>query len=193
MYDELESWKQSNFLIVQGINMSLNDYNSASQLITAMNDNPQFVRVIAGEREGTVGRVEEVRAKYYSVYDYKILVKDRRSFWINGSNLEHLEGFEGNTCWIVNRETPVYNDLTGRRIELGHTLLFPRAMEGGRIETVIGTVQKISPKGTIYAKIFMNSQMNQAYNQTVRVGKPSSTVILDNNTINQVMLAKLSC
>jgi hypothetical protein len=171
--------------------MNLNNYQAAMSLIASMEDGPQFVRVIAGLREGTVGRVMSVRSKYYSAHDYQLAVGTRRGFWIKGSELEHLPNWKGGTHFAEDPETPRFNDLMGRTIEIGHTIIFPRGTEGARVDMVMGTVKKISDKGTIYAKLFKSAQGNTA-TDLVRVGKPASAMILDKGTVDQVMLAKLS-
>lgn len=172
--------------------MSLNNYNSAMFLIKAMEAGAQYVKVVAGPREGTVGRVMSVRSKYYSAHDYQVAVKGRRSFWMKGSDLEHLENWRGGTHYAMNRETPVFNDLMGRRIEVGQTILFPRGTEGARVDMVMGTVRKISDKGAIYAKLFKSGHGNEIDDGLVRVGKPGSAMIIDKGTATQVMMAKLA-
>jgi hypothetical protein len=172
--------------------MSLNNFNSATYLIKAMEDGAQYVRVVAGPREGTVGRVMSVRSKYYSAHDYQLAVKGRRSFWMKGSDLEHLENWHGGTHYAKNSETPTFNDLMGRRLEVGQTILFPRGTEGARVDMVMGTVRKISDKGAIYAKLFKSGHGNELDDCLVRVGKPGSAMIIDKGTADQVMLAKLA-
>jgi len=173
--------------------MSLNYYQAAMDLLKAMTDGPQFVRVTAGPREGTVARVMQVNSKYYSAHEFQITVKGKRPFWIKGSMLEHLTDWAGGTHFNEDKTTPSYNDLMGRTIEVGHTILFPRGTEGARVDMVMGTVRKISDKGTIYAKLFKSGQgNNEVEGAVVRVGKPSSAMILDKGTVDQVMLAKLT-
>lgn len=172
--------------------MSLNNYHTAMGLLKAMEEGAQFVRVTAGPREGTVGRVMQVTSKYYSAHEYQIAVKGKRPFWVKGSSLEHLENWRGGTHFAEDKTTPSYNDLMGRTIEIGHTILFPRGTEGARVDMVMGTVKKISDKGTIYARLFKSGQGNEeVLSALVRVGKPNSAMILDKGTVDQVMLAKL--
>lgn len=172
--------------------MSLNNFNTATSLIKAMESGAQYVRVTAGPRKGTVGRVMSVKSKYYSAHDYQLAVKGRRSFWMKGSDLEHLEDWKGGTHHARNDETPTFNDLMGREIEVGHTLVFSRrANETSGSEMVMGTVRKISSKGAIYAKLFHSSQ-GGVDTSLVRVGKPGSAMIIDKGTTDQVMLAKLA-
>lgn len=172
--------------------MSLNNYHTAMGLLKAMEDGSQFVRVTAGPREGTVGRVIQVNSKYYSAHEYQIAVKGKRPFWVKGSSLEHLENWGGGTHFAEDKTTPAYNDLMGRTICIGQTILFPRGTEGARVDMVMGTVKKISEKGTIYARLFKSGQGNEVLSELVRVGKPNSAMILDNGTVNQVMIAKLT-
>jgi hypothetical protein len=172
--------------------MSLNNYQTAMGLLKAMEDGPQYAKVIAGPRAGTIGRVMQVSSKYYSAHEYRLSVKGKRPFWVKGSFLEHLVNWAGGTFFAEDKATPFYNDLMGRRIEIGHTILFPRGTEGARVDMVMGTVKQISEKGTIYAKLFKSGQGNEdVLSALVRVGKPSSAMIIDNGTVNQVMLAKL--
>jgi len=171
--------------------MNLNNYNAAMTLIKGMEDGTQFVRVTAGLREGTVGRVVSVRSKYYSAHDYQIAVTGRRSFWMKGSELEHLEDWKGGTRYSEVTEIPRHHDLMGRTIEIGHTILFPRGTEGARVDMVMGTVHKISDKGAIYAKVF-KSVKGENLSASIRVGKPNSAMIIDRGTVDQVMLAKLT-
>lgn len=172
--------------------MCLNNHPTAIKLLAAMEDGPQFVRVIAGSREGTVGRVMQVNSKYYSAHEYQIAVKGKRPFWVKGSYLEHLTDWQGGTHFAQDNTTPSYNDLMGRAIEVGHTILFPRGADGARVDMVMGTVRKISDKGTIYARLFKSGMGAELSGELVRVGKPTSAMILDNGTVNQVMLAKLA-
>lgn len=172
--------------------MSLNNYQTAMSLLKAMEDGPQFVRVTAGPREATVGRVMEVSSKYYSAHEYKIAVKGKRPFWVKGSNLEHLENWRSGTHFAEDKSTPTYHDLMGRTIEINHTILFPRGTEGARVDMVMGTVKKISDSGAIYARLFKSGQGNECSGSLVRVGKPNSAMILDKGTVDQVMLAKLT-
>lgn len=172
--------------------MTLNNYISATNLIKSMEDGAQYVRVVAGPREGSVGRVMSVRSKYYSAHDYHLAVKGRRSFWMKGSDLEHLENWRGGTHYALNRDTPIFNDLMGRRLEVGQTLVFPRGTEGARVDMVMGTIRKISEKGAIYAKLFKSGQGNEIDDCLVRVGKPGSAMIIDKGTADTVMLAKLA-
>ena len=173
--------------------MSLNNYHTAMCLLKAMEDGAQFVRVTAGPREGTVGRVMQVNSKYFSAHEYQIAVKGKRPFWVKGSSLEHLEGWAGGTHFAEDKSTPTYHDLMGRTIEVGHTILFPRGTEGARVDMVMGTVRRISDKGAIYAKLFKSGQGNEEHvGRAVRVGKPNSAMILDKGTVDQVVMAKLS-
>lgn len=172
--------------------MSLNNYNSATHLIKSMESGAQYVKVTAGPRAGSVGRVMSVRSKYYSAHDYQLAIKGRRSFWMKGSDLIHLPNHRGGTHYSHNRETPTYNDLMGRTIDVGHTILFPRGTEGARVDMVMGTVRKISDKGAIYAKLFKSGQGNEVADELVRVGKPGSAMIIDKGALDQVVLAKLA-
>lgn len=173
--------------------MSLNNFNTATALIKAMESGAQYVRVVAGPREGSVGRVMQVTSKYYSAHEYQISIKGKRAFWVKGSDLEHLPDWRGGTHYARNDETPSYNDLMGRRIEVGHTLVFSRRSgENGSSDMVMGTVKKISDKGAIYTKLFMSSQDGGCSSTLVRVGKPGSAMIIDKGTTDQVMLAKLA-
>lgn len=172
--------------------MNLNNFHAATTVIESMKEGPQYVRVIAGPREGTVALVMSVHSKYYSAHDYQVSVKGRRSFRMKGSDLEHLPEWGGGTHFAHNDETPTYNDLMGRTIEVGHTILFPRGTEGARVDMVMGTVRKISDKGAIYARLFKSGQGNEIGKKLVRVAKPNSAMILDKGTVDQVLLAKLS-
>lgn len=173
--------------------MSLDSYNSASFIREGMEHTSVFVRVTAGPKAGTVARVSDIRQKYFSAHDYHLAVKGRRRFWMKGADLEYLPNHDGSTIYIQDFETPEHNDLMGRRIDVGHVLLFPRSIiAGAKVEMVLGTVSKISAKGAIYAKLFKGSQGGEiASNALVRVGKPSSAMIFDKNTQDQIMLAKL--
>lgn len=173
--------------------MNLNMHQSAMTLLKAMEEGPQFVRVTAGPRVGTVGRVMQVNSKYYSAHEYQVAVKGKRPFWVKGSHLEHLANWRGGTHFAEDKTTPTYNDLMGRTIEVGHTILFPRGTDGARVDMVMGTVRRISNKGAIYARLFKSGQGNDDIKGAlVRVGKPTSAMILDKGTVDQVMLAKLS-
>lgn len=172
--------------------MSLNNFNTATYLIKSMESGPQYVRVTAGPREGTVGRVMSVRSKYFSSHDYQLAVKGRRSFWMKGSDLEHVEDWKGGTHYAVCHDTPSHHDLMGRTIEVGQTILFPRGTEGARVDMVMGTVKKISDKGAIYAKLFKSGQGNEVGSELVRVGKPNSAMIISKDLGDHVMLAKLA-
>lgn len=173
--------------------MSLNHFNAATTLIEMMKDGPQFVEVILGPKIGTIGQVTEVRSKYYSAHDYRIAVKGHKAFWIKGHSLKHLQGYRGPTRYLIDRSIPRHFDIMGRKIEIGHTVLFPRITDGAKVDMVMGTVKRISEKGTIYAKLFHNSQ-GQEYltSDLVRIGKPCRAMIIDNGTVDQVLLAKLS-
>jgi len=171
--------------------VSLNNYHAAMGLIKAMEDGSQFVKIIAGTRLGTVGRVLQINSKYYSAHEFQIEVKGKRPFWIKGSHLEHLENWQGGTHFAQDNTTPSYNDLMGRKIEIGHTILFPRGTDGARVDMVMGTVKRISKTGAIYAVLFKSGQGNDVKKTPVRVGKPTSSMIIDKGTVDQVMLAKL--
>jgi hypothetical protein len=135
----------------------------------------------------------QVNSKYFSAHEYQLAVKGKRPFWVKGSNLEHLVDWHGGTHFAEDKTTPAYHDLMGRTIEVGHTILFPRGTDGARVDMVMGTVRKISDKGTIYARLFKSGLGNhEIKNAMVRVGKPSSAMILDKGTVDQVMLAKLA-
>lgn len=173
--------------------MCLNHFNTATTLIEMMKDGPQYVRVTAGPRIGTIGRVLEVKSKYFSSHDYRLSVQGRKSFWVKGGILDHLKGYQGSTVYQIDRSVPQHHDLMGRVIEMGHTVLFPRSTEGAKVDMVLGTVKRISPKGTIYAKLFHNSQgSSQLASDLVRIGKPSSSLVIDTGTVDKVILAKLS-
>lgn len=170
--------------------MSLNHYNAATGLIAEMENGPQYVRVTAGSKLGSVGRVMEVRSKYYSVHDYRLQVGEKRSFWMKGGDLEHLPDWKGGTRLEINNNTPIHNDLMGNQIEVGSVLLFARGNEGTKADMSMGTVRKISPKGAIWVKLFKNSQGDMP-SALVRVAKPNSAMILSKHTMDQVLLAKL--
>ena len=172
--------------------MPLNDYNAATSLIKAMEDGAQYVRIVAGPRAGSVGRVLSVRSKYYSLHEYNLHIQGRRNFWMKGSELTHLKSWSGGTHLLVNKETPVFNDLMGRPIEVGHVVFFPRSIEGARMDQVIGTVKKIGDKGSIYVKLFKSATDGHDMDGLVRIGKPSSAVVIDKNTVNMVLLAKMT-
>jgi hypothetical protein len=171
--------------------MSLNQYKNASQLIEAMEGGSQYVRVSAGNKRDSVGRVVEVRSRYYSAHDYLLdFGKGNRKCWFKGSEVEYLEGYQGHPRLCKNDEQPVHNDLMGRPIEVGVTILFPRSGDAG-MDMVMGTVRKISDKGAIYAKLFKSGD-GDLPNKLVRVGKPNSAMIMANDTMNQVLMAKLA-
>ena len=172
--------------------MSLNEYDAATSLIKAMENGAQYVRIVSGTREGSVGRVLSVRSKYFSLHEYNLHIQGRRNFWIKGSELTHLKNWTGGTHIVINNETPVFNDLMGRPIEIGHVIFFPRSVEGARMDQVMGTVKKIGDKGSIYVKLFKSASDGHDMDGMVRVGKPSSAVILDRNTVDMVLLAKMT-
>jgi hypothetical protein len=174
------------------VKMNLNHFKAASSLIESMKAGPQYVKITAGPRENTIGRVMSVRSKYYSAHDYQLSVAGRRSFWAKGSDLEHLRNHTGGTHYAYNGETPVYNDLMGRRLEVNQTILFPRGTEGARVDMVMGTIQKVSARGAIYARLFKSGQGNDLHEGMVRVGKPGSAMIIDRGTMDTVLLAKLA-
>lgn len=173
--------------------MCLNHFNTATTLIEMMKDGPQFVKVTVGPKSGTIGQVLEVRSKYFSSHDYRLSVQGRKSFWVKGGYLDHIRGYQGPTIYCVDHSIPRHHDLMGRMIDVGHTVLFPRSTEGAKVDMVMGTVKRISPKGTIYAKLFHNSQ-GPAHLESglVRIGKPSSALVIDTGTVDKVVLAKLS-
>jgi hypothetical protein len=172
--------------------MSLNNFDAATSLVESMQISAQYVRITAGQREGTVGMVMDHKSEYYSSHEYRIKVRGRRSFWIKGSELLHLKNWDGGTNYVQRTEVPRYNDLMGRQIDVGHTIYFPRGTEGALCDMIMGTVKKISDKGTIYVKVFMNSQGGELVAETIRVGRPSQAMIIDKGMFDQVLLAKLS-
>lgn len=171
----------------------LSHYNAAAFLTDGMKTGPQFVRVIRGARSGTVGKIVEINAKYYSAHEYRIAVKGHRSFWMKGADLEYVADHAGETTWINDPDYQVHHDdMLGRRISEGCTLAFHRQADGNGTEMVLGTVKKISKCGAVYVKPFKTARSEEVPQGLIKVGVPRSSMVVARDTVDAVLLAKLS-
>ncbi len=174
--------------------MSLNQYEIAISVKDNLSLQNHYAKVVEGIRTGTIGKIINVRTKYYSDHEFQLAIEGRnRTFWISGNHLELLQNFTGMTNYSLS--PPVqekFVDSLGRIIELGHTITFPRMVSGGSIEIVFGTIRKVGPAGTLYAKLFMVNGKINCESKIVRVAIPDRATILDKDTAQHVMVAKLS-
>lgn len=171
----------------------MNRYETAKFVTANMAVAPQFARVASGARAGTVGRIVEVRSKYWSEQEYRLAVKGRRRFWVKGETLELLEGHIEGTCYIEDKSTPIYKDTLGRELSLDQTVIFPRSADGALVEMVMGTIKKISDKGALYVRPFKIGDKTVTSSDLIRLACPNRALIIDKMTATEVMLAKLAC
>ncbi len=169
----------------------LSPYQAAAFLADGMKTGPQFVRVTRGARSGTVGIVKQVRMKFYSAHEYQISCKGKRPFWLDGATLEYLPTYSGETKYIRNGEFKVdHADMLGRPLGVGQTVVFSR-----NGDMVLGTIKRISNTASgsaLYAKLFKQARSEESMRGLVRIGVPQCAMIVDNGTMTEIMLAKMS-
>ncbi len=168
----------------------MNQYEIAKFVTENMAVSPQFARISMGQRAGTVGRIVEVRSKYYSEHEYRLAVKGRRRFWVKGDDLQLLEDHQEGTQYMEDQTTPVFTDTMGRELVLDQTVIFPRSADGA-LEMVMGTIKKISTKGALYVRPFKIGQKMNVPKDLIRLACPNRALILDKSTVTEVMLTKL--
>lgn len=172
--------------------MDLQTYTTAASIKEQTSTSVVYARVIKGRRQGTVGRIIDVRSPYYSQHFYRLSVTGKRPFWVKDEVLELLTDWQGETQYCFDRDSvPTHKDMMGRDITLGSVLVFPRLITSGSVEMIMGTVRRISDSGTIYVAPFRNSDRDSPEKE-VSVGKPHRSTIIDKDTINQIMLTKMS-
>lgn len=170
----------------------LSHFNAASHLTSGMAVGPQFVRIMSGPRSGTIGRVSEIRMKYYSAHEYKIACTGRRAFWVKGEDLEHLPGYTGETEFVKNDDYQVtHTDMMGKELSVGQTIMFTRVATGAA-DMCMGTIQKITKTGVVYAKVFKMAREEELPTALVKVGVPASSIVIDRGTVDNILLAKLA-
>lgn len=172
--------------------MDLQHYNTATSIKEEITTGKVYARVTSGTRAGSVGQIVDVRSPYYSQHFYRIAIKGKRPFWLNAEKLELLQDWQGETSYNKITETPAYKDMLGRVIEVGQTVTFPRLITSGSVEMVMGTVKRISESGALYVKAFLKSDNEDCDNREIRIGTPNRAMIVDRNTVDQVLLAKMS-
>ncbi len=172
----------------------LSQYNAAAFLTDGMKVGPQYVRVTNGPKAGTVGMVTEIRAKYFSAHEYQISCKGRKRFWMKGEDLAHVLNHNGETHYVQDTAYEVKRfDMMGKEFEVGQIIMFHRTVEGcGQVEMAIGTVKRIQKSGAVYAKLFKTARSNEVPKDLVKVGTPSSSMIMSKGVMNEVLMAKLT-
>ena len=170
----------------------LSHFNAAASVTSGMKAGPQFVRIMRGAKEGTVARVAQIRMKYYSAHEYKLSCDGRRDFWVKGEDLEYLTDYQGETKYVNDVDfTVTHNDMMGNELAVGQTIMFSRSATGSA-ELCIGTIKKINKSGAIYANIFKMSRSEEMPKGMVKVGVPSSAIIMDRSTVDNIVLAKMA-
>ena len=175
--------------------MSLNDYNTAQTLSLVIAKKAQYVKIITGERAGSIGRIVEVKSKFFSQHDYRIKIEGRKEFWQSGATLELLENHNGETVFVKNTVIPTKVDFMGREITTGVVLLVPRTNSENSVEMVLGTVKRISPSGAIYVRpIKMGNEIVSSEDNVndIRVGAPDRAMVMDRDTVQGIVMMKLS-
>lgn len=172
--------------------MDLQHYDTANSIKEEGANGTFFARVTKGNRTGSVGRIIDVKSPYYSQHFYRLEIKGRRPFWLNAEKLEFLPNYDGDTIYNKITETPTHNDMLGREIQVGQTVSFPRMITSGSVEMIMGTVRRISESGAVYVKAFLKSDNEECSKGDIRIGTPNRAMILDRNTVDSIMLAKMS-
>ena len=171
--------------------MTLNAFENATALIQAMEHGPQYARVISGNRIGSIGRVMQVRTKYYSVHDYQLHIQGRRKFWIKGNEITHLQHYSGETTYCYQQQSVNQKDLLGRELEIGQSVLFSKTIDSKQTQ-VIGTIRRITDAGAVYVTIFHSGSNDHNSSKEIRLGKPQNSVIIDKNTVDMTLLVKMA-
>lgn len=171
----------------------MNSYETAKFVTANMAVAPQFARIAEGSRAGTVGRIVDVRSKYWSEQEYRLSVKGRRRFWVKGIHLELLKDHTEGTSFMEDKTTPIYTDTLGRELSLDQTVIFPRSADGALVEMVMGTIKRISDKGALYVRPFKIGKKTVVSSDLIRLACPDRAIIIDKMTATEVMMAKLSC
>lgn len=173
--------------------MNLQHYDTATSLKASVVELEVFARITGGTRQGSVGKIIDVKSPFFSQHFYRIDITGKRPFWVDGSDLEVLMNYQGETQYVKVEETPTYQDMLGRDISVGNTVSFPRLITGGSVEMIMGTVRRISKGGALYVKPFMISGKQDCDAGEVRIGTPSRAMILDRDTVDEILMAKLRC
>ena len=175
--------------------MSLQNFAYVSKLRDNLVGGREYARITQGPNKGSVGAIQEHEQKHYSRHMYRLQVEGRRAFWISGDKLEHLPGYSGETLWVTDAQIPAKRDFLDRDISVGSTLLFQTvASEGKPSETVLGTVRHISPtRGALWVQpIKIGSRVQDSNEaQLVQLVRADRSVIIDQDTIDSIVLLKL--
>jgi hypothetical protein len=173
---------------------NLNNYEIATALKDEVATTDTFVRIVSGRRTGTIGKITDVRTLYFSDHEYQISVKGRKRFWAKGSVLKLEHKFTGDTCFVEDTTTiPQHTDLQGRELHRGQTIVYPHFVSGAGIQMVMGTINKVSKTGTLYMKPFSIDGKIDCEAHSMRVSVPGRAMIIDRQTVDVAMMAKLSC
>ncbi len=152
---------------------------------------------------------DQVRSRHmvggYSVYDFQYEVSvdfedghTIKSASTYGDNLYWLEKYTGPTHWIFSRkpkeEVPpvVVKDRLGNELKQGDFIAYVgrEPYTSGMGDLYFGFVDKISPKGTVYAK---NIKLDDADKvQTIRLTYPERSTKLNKDIIDELMIRRLT-
>lgn len=173
---------------------NLNNYEMATSLKEEVATSNTFARIVSGRRAGTVGRITDVRTLYFSDHEYRIRVQGRKQFWVKGSQLQLEFDHDGSTSFVEDTTTiPQYSDLQGRELRRGQTVVYPHFDVDAGVQMVMGTICKVSDSGTLYMKPFnINGELG-GDSKLIRLNVPRRAMIVDRQTVDVTMMAKLSC
>lgn len=143
-----------------------------------------FVRITAGQRKESVCRVISTRTGIEGRIDVQLHIPSKRKFWISSEYVDVLDNYDG-PCYLVIRDIKEgVVDIFGKTIKVGNIVSFPRVVNNS-LDLVVGVVSEITQNDVVYIEPKISSGSIPS-RRKVRVGKPSSVMVLD-NTITDVL------
>jgi hypothetical protein len=180
--------------------MLLSNYSVATDLRKSVKDKIQFAKIIKGSKQNSIARIDDMQTLSYSIHRYKLCIKGCRAFWMDGKYLELVSDYNGSTLLSKPNVFATHTDSLGKVIKIGSIITFPRRYVNNNVllpgSLIIGTVSRQSKEGTLWVTPIVVGDLTDTErreaNKPIIVKHPSRALIIDNNTLTEILMFKLS-
>jgi len=164
-------------------------YETANQIKREMQGRDVFVRIIRGKFTGTIAKIVNINTPSFRKVEYVIDIGQAKPVKICGTLLELSEETKINRIFDADHIYEFY-DFCGRQIFVGQNVMVSLVGEAGGSDMVLGKVIELHIGHVLVEPIGVNGNFGKSKNRKVTAS--NHLMILDDQTLKNVMLAKLS-
>jgi hypothetical protein len=168
---------------------SLEGYNAASNIQERIKTDDIFVKITSGTYFGSIGKISKVDIVHYNRQVYFVKLDRIRKF--NGTEIELTT--DNSIKVVANSFKKEWHDITGKMLEIGQIVSTVRKqISSNKLGTVVGVIRELDNSGILIDPFFMEYQFNSNMNNSFKTNNSKDIIVLNEDVLKRMTLAKLS-